>query len=259
MFKEALRSTALFGSLWMTGGWAAEEIHRAFVNLYEAADGLVKNPEKEYDPKGIPEFPYPDSIQKQWRASEQAASNQISPDDRQNLYPCAAELHGAIDKAERGYLLTLKQKDNPDAVQSGKDLLERARQQVEACAGAAEYARAGVPAPAPHKRQDANAGESRNRDPIDGSASEYGKTMPALYGAVSYRDVTLSVDLKAGHLGGEYIRGRVRIDSGPNIYDEAAGTLYSSSEFRIERLFFQGKEVAIPESLKPIKVPLTRK
>lgn len=102
MNTTAWRSAVLCFFLWAPGGWAAvEEIHRAFGNLYQSADRLAKDPASEYFPntKGDPDFPYPDSIQKQWRASESAAANQISQEDCSNLYPCLAELNGAIDNA----------------------------------------------------------------------------------------------------------------------------------------------------------------
>lgn len=162
MCTSALRVAVLFFSFWTIGGCAAvEEIHRAFTNLYQAADKLAKDPASEYfpDTKGGSDFPYPDDIQKQWRLSENAAANTISQADRRNLYPCAAELNGAIDKAERGYLIQVKQPNNPYAVQSGKDLVEEARKKVAACAKAAEYAKAGWPAVTPNKPQRAGTSE----------------------------------------------------------------------------------------------------
>ena len=131
MKSTALRCAVLFLSLAVIGGWAAvEEVHLALLHLYAAAVRMVKDPGYDYFPKESPAFPYTTDVQAQWRMSESAASNQLSQEDRKILNECAVKLNAAIDYAERGYDLQVKQPNNPEKVQEGKDYVAKAGEKL---------------------------------------------------------------------------------------------------------------------------------
>ena len=113
---------------------------QALVNLYRAAQRIIKDPGSEYKKDASPDFPRPSEIQTQWDASMAAHGNDLTPEERKQFIPCAAHLNAAITDTEIGYRIQISQPNNPPAQESARKRLDEAQPEVAKCASAYELA-----------------------------------------------------------------------------------------------------------------------
>ncbi len=113
---------------------------QALVNLYKAAQQIIKDPGSEYKKDASPDFPRPSDIQAQWDASMSAHGNDLSTEERRQFIPCAAHLNAAITDMEIGYRIQISQPNNAAAQQSAQKRRDEAPPEVAQCAPAYELA-----------------------------------------------------------------------------------------------------------------------
>jgi hypothetical protein len=122
-----------------TPGGVAQTPAAALQNLYQLAAQMTGDPAPGHD-RQTSRWPRADQIQQQWVASVSANGNDLTPQQRRQMVPCAAHLNSAIDFMERGYRIEISQKNNPPAQQSAQNLYAKGRMEFALCAGADEFA-----------------------------------------------------------------------------------------------------------------------
>ena len=103
---------------------------QALVNLYRAAQRIIKDPGSEYKKDASPDFPRSSDMQAQWDASMSAHGNDLTPEERKQFIPCAAHLNAAITDTEIGYRIQISQPNNPPAQESARKRLDEAQPEV---------------------------------------------------------------------------------------------------------------------------------
>ncbi len=126
--------------------WAqakAQSPAQALVNLYQAAQQIIKDPAGEYEKGENPDFPYPSQIQAQWDASMAAYGNDLTTQERALFPACAAHLNAAITDMEIGYRIQISQPSDA-AQQSAQKRKDEAPGEVAQCSAAMELAQGEV-------------------------------------------------------------------------------------------------------------------
>ncbi len=121
----------------------AQSPAQALLNLYQAAQQLIKDPAGDYEEGKNPDFPYPSQIQAQWDASMAAYGNTLTTQERALFVPCAAHLNAAITDVEIGYRIQISQPSDA-AQQSAKQRKDEAPGEVAQCSAAIELAQSEV-------------------------------------------------------------------------------------------------------------------
>lgn len=129
----------------------AQSPAQALLNLYQAAQQIIKDPASEYEKDKNPDFPYPSQIQAQWDASMAAYGNNLSTQERELFPACAAHLNAAITDMEIGYRIQISQ-PSAAAQQSAETRKSEAPGEVAQCSAAIELAQSEV-ASTPSKPQ----------------------------------------------------------------------------------------------------------
>jgi hypothetical protein len=146
---------------------------QALLNLYQAAQQIIKDPAGEYEKGENPDFPYPSQIQAQWDASMAAYGNDLSTQERKLFPDCAAHLNAAITDMEIGYRIQISQ-PSAEAQQTAQTRFSEAPGEVAQCSAAIELAQSEVGSAPSQPQQgsvDANgAANGANGSPTDGSA-----------------------------------------------------------------------------------------
>jgi hypothetical protein len=117
-----------------TPGRGAEIPSAALQNLYQLAAQMTADPSPGYD-RHTSRWPRADQIQQQWVASVSVNGNNLTPEQRRQMIPCAAHLNSAIDFMERGYRIEISQKNNPPAQRSAQNLYAKGRMEFALCDG----------------------------------------------------------------------------------------------------------------------------
>jgi hypothetical protein len=143
---KLLRAFFMMGALILLPVWpssaSAQELRaqQALVNLYKAAQQIIKDPGSEYKKGGSPDFPRPSEIQMQWDSSMAAHGNDLTSEERKQFIPCVAHLNAAITDVEIGYRIQISQPNNPPAQESARKRLDEAPPEFAKCASAHELA-----------------------------------------------------------------------------------------------------------------------
>jgi hypothetical protein len=103
----------------------AQSPAQALVNLYQAAQQIIKDPDGDFEDGKNPDFPYPSQMQAQWDASMVAYGNNLSTQERALFPACAAHLNAAITDMEIGCRIKAKQPSEA-AQQDGQKRMDEA-------------------------------------------------------------------------------------------------------------------------------------
>jgi hypothetical protein len=152
----------------------AQTPQQALVNLYQAAQQIIKDPASDYKAGASPQFPYPSYAQAQWDNSMAAHGNDLSTEERNQFVPCADYLNIAITDMEIGFVLQISQPaDNSTAQQDMQQRYSDAPKEVEKCGSAYQLAQSEVvSAPANPPQQGTADASAANGSAIAGSAEE---------------------------------------------------------------------------------------
>jgi hypothetical protein len=121
----------------------AQSPAQALVNLYQAAQQIIKDPDGDFEDGKNPDFPYPSQMQAQWDASMVAYGNNLSTQERALFPACAAHLNAAITDMEIGCRIKLKQPTEA-AQQDGQKRMDEAPGEVAQCSAAIELAQSEI-------------------------------------------------------------------------------------------------------------------
>lgn len=175
----------------------AQSPAQALVNLYQAAQQIIKDPAGEYEKGANPDFPYPSQIQAQWDASMSAYGNTLTTQERELFPACAAHLNGAITDMEIGYRIQISQ-PSAAAQQSAQTRFSEAPGEVAQCSAAIELAQSEVGSALSKPQQGGVDTSGDNGGAIAGSATE-----AALPGSI---DWTPTLDPLQAYLANEWQR-----------------------------------------------------
>jgi hypothetical protein len=150
----------------------AQSPAQALVNLYQAAQQLIKDPAGEYEKDQNPDFPYPSQIQAQWYASMSAYGNDLTTQERELFVPCAAHLNAAITDMEIGYRIQISQPSEA-AQQSAQKRKDEAPGEVAQCSAAIELAQSEVgSAPSQPQQGGVDTNGANGNTPTDNTPSQ---------------------------------------------------------------------------------------
>ena len=161
----------------------AQSPAQALVNLYQAAQQIIKDPAGDYEKGKNPDFPYPSQMQAQWDASMVAYGNSLSTQERALFPACAAHLNAAITDMEIGQRIKVNQPTEA-AQQEAQTRFSEAPGEAAQCSAAIELAQSEIGSTPSQPQQgvaDANGG---NGSAIAGSATE-----AALPGSIDWTPV----------------------------------------------------------------------
>jgi hypothetical protein len=131
----AFAQQAPVGDVYESGGGGAQTPVAAFIKLRAVAEEVVNSPGSDYQPGPNGNFPQPSAVEAQWDQAMGTSGNQLTQAQRQQLIPCAAHLRHAIDEAERGYLISISQPNNPAAQQAAQNDFAAAQSAMSLCSG----------------------------------------------------------------------------------------------------------------------------
>ena len=161
----------------------AQSPAQALVNLYQAVQQIIKDPDGDFEDGKNPDFPYPSQMQAQWDASMVAYGNSLSTQERALFPACAAHLNAAITDMEIGQRIKVNQPTEA-AQQEAQTRFSEAPGEAAQCSAAIELAQSEIGSTPSQPQQgvaDANGG---NGSAIAGSATE-----AALPGSIDWTPV----------------------------------------------------------------------
>jgi hypothetical protein len=121
----------------------AQSPAQALVNLYQAAQQIIKDPAGDYEKGKNPDFPYPSQMQAQWDASMVAYGNSLSTQERALFPACAAHLNAAITDMEIGQRIKVNQPTEA-AQQEAQTRFSEAPGEAAQCSAAIELAQSEI-------------------------------------------------------------------------------------------------------------------
>ena len=121
----------------------AQSPAQALVNLYQAAQQIIKDPAGDYEKGKNPDFPYPSQMQVQWDASMVAYGNSLSTQERALFPACAAHLNAAITDMEIGQRIKVNQPTEA-AQQEAQTRFSEAPGEAAQCSAAIELAQSEI-------------------------------------------------------------------------------------------------------------------
>lgn len=121
----------------------AQSPAQALVNLYQAAQQIIKDPAGDYEKGKNPDFPYPSQMQAQWDASMVAYGNSLSTQERALFPACAAHLNAAITDMEIGQRIKVNQPTEA-AQQEAQTRFSEAPGEAAQCSPAIELAQSEI-------------------------------------------------------------------------------------------------------------------
>jgi len=121
----------------------AQSPAQALVNLYQAAQQIIKDPAGDYEKGKNPDFPYPSQMQAQWDASMVAYGNSLSTQERALFPACAAHLNAAITDMEIGQRIKVNQPTEA-AQQDAQTRFSEAPGEAAQCSAAIELAQSEI-------------------------------------------------------------------------------------------------------------------
>jgi hypothetical protein len=175
----------------------AQSPAQALVNLYQAAQQIIKDPDGDFEDGKNPDFPYPSQMQAQWDASMVAYGNNLSTQERALFPACAAHLNAAITDMEIGCRIKLKQPTEA-AQQDGQKRMDEAPGEVAQCSAAIELAQSEIGSATSQPQQGGVDSSGANESTPAGSATE-----AALPGSI---DWTPALDPLQTYLANEWQR-----------------------------------------------------
>ena len=93
--------------------------------------------------------------------------------------------------------------------------------------------------------------ENVRKDPLQGGTQYGGPPLPAMRGGTDYYGVRLTVFLKRGRIPGQEVEGPVQMESSPQVYSRAQGTLDSPTSFTITQLWDMNGKAVLLQGRKP--------
>jgi len=121
----------------------AQSPAQALVNLYQAAQQIIKDPAGDYEKGKNPDFPYPSQMQAQWDASMVDYGNSLSTQERALFPACAAHLNAAITDMEIGQRIKVNQPTEA-AQQEAQTRFSEAPGEAAQCSAAIELAQSEI-------------------------------------------------------------------------------------------------------------------
>ena len=112
-----------------------QPVEQAFQKLHQIAAEITADPSSFYVQGRVDKSQWPavDQAQAQWYTAMSQAGTGLTPDQRNNIVPCAAHLNNAIGDMERGYLIHITQESNPPAQATATKLYGEAQDEFAKC------------------------------------------------------------------------------------------------------------------------------
>jgi len=148
----------------------AQSPAQALINLYQAAQQIIKDPAGDYEKGKNPDFPYPSQMQAQWDASMAAYGNNLSTQERALFPACAAHLNAAITDMEIGERIKANQPTEA-AQQDAQTRFSEAPGEVAQCSAAIELAQSEIGSAPSQPQQGVVDSSGANESTPTGSAS----------------------------------------------------------------------------------------
>ena len=180
----------------------AQSPAQALVNLYQAAQQIIKDPAGDYEKGKNPDFPYPSQMQAQWDASMVAYGNSLSTQERALFPACAAHLNAAITDMEIGQRIKVNQPTEA-AQQEAQTRFSEAPGEAAQCSAAIELAQSEIGSTPSQPQQgvvDANGANesaptsSAPSEPQQGVADANGGNGSAIAGSATEAALPGSID-----------------------------------------------------------------
>jgi hypothetical protein len=180
----------------------AQSPTQALLNLYQAAQQLIKDPAGDFEEGKNPDFPYPSQIQAQWDASMAANGNTLTTQEHALFPACAAHLNAAITDVEIGYRIQVSQPSEA-AQQDAKKRMDEAPGEVAQCSAAIALAQSEVGSGPSQSQQggvdttDASGtppASSAPSEPISGAVDTEGGNGSAIAGSATEAALPGSID-----------------------------------------------------------------
>ncbi len=181
----------------------AQSPAQALLNLYQAAQQIIKDPAGDYEKDQNPDFPYPSQIQAQWDASMSAYGNTLSTQERALFPACAAHLNAAITDVEIGYRIVRKP-SSEEARQSGQARMDEAPGEFAQCSPAAIQRAQSEVGSSPSQPQQGGAdaysdsasgiGNGSPTQPLQGTVDSNGDNGGAIAGSATEAALPGSID-----------------------------------------------------------------
>ena len=122
----------------------AQNVYRALLDLYQAAQSMISEPQNNYDQTVNPNYPYPAQMQHQWNVATGNYGNSLTEEQRTVFTACATHLNASIDYSERSYKIIITQKGNTPAEAEAAQLKASAETELKQCDTAYALAQSGV-------------------------------------------------------------------------------------------------------------------